>query len=229
SQVADMAGRSTASCGDRGSIVLPFAAAPGGQGSAVDRKNGGAGAARVDSPGASENWRAHGQGQVVLGHSGAGRDAACGDRGFAAFRRSGASREAGVEYAAGGARGPGSADLAARCSAAGVLHFAGWHGNRGFFRGVGDVDSVGHSERADGGGLDYANAGSERAASAATKDSDPWTGSGFTGGAPGFDTDFSSEWPRPRCTARAIRHIHHHAADSKGLTKNKTPPKRLDM
>ena len=50
-----------------------------------------------------------------------------------------------------------AAHAARGCDSAGILYFAGWDGDRGFFRGAGFGDAFWDFERGDGGEVDCAD------------------------------------------------------------------------
>src|SRR6266568_3159383 len=141
-----------------------------------------AGAARVDTTGRSESSGSSREDEPLLGFGCGGLHAGAGDSGAAAFEGSGAAVEASAEHAPGRPRGCRTADPAAGCGAAWLLSAAGWNGDRRFFRGAGDLNSLRDRERTVGGGFHPADAGGQCAAGAAAENPDSWAGSGNTGG-----------------------------------------------
>src|SRR4029077_13101299 len=142
--------------------------------------NCGASAKRIDADDSGKSGRAAGESKIILvfGKRGWHFDR-CGC-GIAAFERSSATFETSVEHAARRTPGRRAAHASRGRGTPVVLSIAGWNGHCGFFRGAGNGDTFGNSERANCSGFDHENARSECATRAAAENFDSWTRSGNT-------------------------------------------------
>src|ERR1700680_1406002 len=179
--------------GPRGSDILSDSAAAIATRREAATTNCRAGAERIDAGGSGESRRAASEGEIILGFGKQRWIVGGFDGRVAALERPRAAFETSIEHIAGWTCGCRTAHAAARRSAFGLLFAAERNCDCGFFRGAGDGDTFGDSERATGRGFHYANTGSECAGRAAAEDLDSWAGSRNARGAFGLNRDIPGE------------------------------------